>query len=389
MIYRFIIATLLAQGAAAAGRQLESCNTSDIATCFANVVSGGDIDLTPGTMNTWDGIYSNTQLSLQSKYASIACSEDGGVCAWQGATGKRVVYIVNNGGTSTLEGLTIKDGDAAGNSGGGLYVQNSNVVLIIVAFIDNAASYDGGAISVYSGSTVTLQGCSFAGNTASRDGPNVYNNGQSVVISGCPAGEDKPTRPSPPFVPSLTNSPPLPLSPLLSSPLPPPLFAGYAQTQGSALSNYNEGGTMNSPAYSYTCTAPVSCTAGTFGQSGRAPCTDCSAGKSSNKAATSCDITCQAGQFTPGGTPCETCPAGSYGPFTEAESCISCPADTYSPKEAVTSKSACKDCLEGRTSEKGAASCDILSPSSSSSSSALPIVGGVAGALALLACTIF
>jgi len=121
---------------------LESCNTSDIATCFANVVSGGVIDLVPGTMNSWDGIYSTVQLSLNYKYASIACSEDGGVCVWQGATGKGVVYIEDNGGTSTLEGLTIKGGDFS--DGGGLFVHNSNVVLIIVAFIDNAVLNSGG-----------------------------------------------------------------------------------------------------------------------------------------------------------------------------------------------------------------------------------------------------
>ena len=198
---------------------LLSCNTSDIATCFANVVSGGDIDLTPGTMNTWDGLYSETQLSLYYKYGSIACSEDGGVCVWQGATGKCVVLIGSNGGTSTLSHLVVKDGDPpSGSGGGGLVVDDSNVVLIIVAFIDNAATI-GGAIYVLSSTgsssvTATLQGCSFAGNTATSErAPDVFNSVETVVISGCPAGEDKPTRPSPPFVPSLTNSPPLPPPP--------------------------------------------------------------------------------------------------------------------------------------------------------------------------------
>jgi len=220
MIYRFITATLLAQGAAAAGRQLMSCNTSDIAACFANVANGADIDLVPGKMNTWDGLHSTIQLALFSKYLSIACSEDGGVCVWQGATGKRVVYITDNGGTSTLSHLVIKDGDinqGSGN-GGGLVVMNSNVVLILVAFIDNAASNRGGAIYVDSSSshTVTLQGCSFAGNTASY-GPDVSNNGMTVVISGCPAGEDKPTLSPLHLSPPSLIPPPLPPSPLLSS----------------------------------------------------------------------------------------------------------------------------------------------------------------------------
>ena len=194
MIYRFITATLLAQGAAAAGRQLESCNTSDIATCFANVVSGGVIDLVPGTMNSWDGIYSTVQLSLNYKYASIACSEDGGVCVWQGATGKRVVFIKDNGGTSTLSRLVIKDGNAI--DGGGLYVHNSFVDLILIAFIDNSAFMSGGdwnhggAIYVNSGNIlVNLHGCSFAGNTASGSAPDVFNFQETVVIAGCPEGK--------------------------------------------------------------------------------------------------------------------------------------------------------------------------------------------------------
>ena len=197
-------ATLLAQGAA--GRKLVSCNNPDaIGTCFANLEAGGDIDLVPGTMSSGDGISSYAQLSLQYKHASIACSEDEGACVWQGVTGKRVVDIYNNGGTTTLGSITIKEGDAAGD-GGGLYVLNSIVDLILVAFIDNAAGSWGGAICLDNSgsSTLTLQGCSFAGNTAGEIGPDVYNNAKNVVISGwCPEGEDKPIRPSPPFVPSL------------------------------------------------------------------------------------------------------------------------------------------------------------------------------------------
>jgi len=152
--------------------------------------------MSAGTLSSTDGINGSTQLSLWGKFASIACSADGGACVWQGAAGKRVVYIANNGGTSTLEGLNIKNGAAI--DGGGLNVHNSNVGLILVAFIDNAASSKGGAIYVSNegSSSVTLHGCSFSGNTA-PNGPDVYNHGQTVVIGGCPAGEGKSIRPSP------------------------------------------------------------------------------------------------------------------------------------------------------------------------------------------------
>ena len=116
-----------------------SCTTAGVATCFASASNGDELELSAGTLSSTDGIESTVQLTLRSKYASIACSADGGACVWQGATGKRVVYIRDNGGTSTLSHLVVKDGD--GSHGGGLYVYNSNVVLILVAFIDNAASY--------------------------------------------------------------------------------------------------------------------------------------------------------------------------------------------------------------------------------------------------------
>jgi len=175
---------------------------------------------------------------LASKYVSIACSNAiGEACIWQGATGKRVVFIQSNGGTTTLSFLVIKNGDY--NSGGGLFVWNSNVVLILVSLIDNAA-VNGGAMYVHNigSSLVTLQGCSFAGNTASSSyGPDVYNRGETVAIDTCPAE--------------------------------------YTATQGSALSNINYGGTMTTPAYSFTC--QNACHPGEFGNF--PTCTECVAGE--------------------------------------------------------------------------------------------------------------
>jgi len=195
-----------------------SCTTSGIASCFADSSNGDEIEISPGTMSSTDGLHSRSQLILASKYVSIACSNaDGEACIWQGATGKRVVFIPSNGGTTTLSFLVIKNGDASAdghNNGGGLYVLISNVVLIVVSFIDNAASNYGGAIDVYysGSSSLTLHGCSFSGNTAT-DGPDIKNTQQTVVIGGCPAGEFFFVRRS--NIQKITNN--LPFPPLLSS----------------------------------------------------------------------------------------------------------------------------------------------------------------------------
>ena len=214
------VAEFLEGGGGQGRRRLPtSCTTAGVAACFASASSGDELELAAGTLSSTDGIHGYVQLSLWNKFASIACSADGGACVWQGATGKRVVYIANNGGTSTLEGMNIKNG--AARNGGGLYVQNSNVGLILVAFIDNAATGYGGAIYVHSesSSSVTLHGCSFSGNTASSasNGPDVYNR-QTVAIGGCPEGKRVP------FAPPTQTTTNLPYSPPSPPPSPPPLL---------------------------------------------------------------------------------------------------------------------------------------------------------------------
>ena len=211
------VAEFLEGGGGQGRRRLPtSCTTAAVATCFGMTSNGDEIELSAGTLSSTDGINSWARLTLQNKHASIACSADGGACVLQGATGKTVVNIYNNGGTSTLSHLVIKDGDSSGH-GGGLYVSNSNVVLTLIDFNDNAASSNGGAIYVSNTGTssVNLLGCSFAGNTAGS-APDVYNYQETVAIGGCPVG--KPIRPST-LLQNTKPPPPLPSSspPLLSS----------------------------------------------------------------------------------------------------------------------------------------------------------------------------
>jgi len=166
-----------------------SCTTAGFATCWASASNGDELDLSAGTLSSWDGIRIGVQLTLQNKYASIACSADEGACVWQGASENCVVYIWDNGGITTLSFIILKNGHAT--SGGGLYVYNANVVLILVLLVDNHCETNGGAIYVtYRGSSsATLHGCSFAGNTASGSAPDVFNFQETVVIAGCPEGK--------------------------------------------------------------------------------------------------------------------------------------------------------------------------------------------------------
>jgi len=203
------------------------------------------------------------------------------------------VHIVNNGGTVTLTSITIKDGDYGGGAGGGLYVDNSDVVLIIIAFIDNASGGSGGAIFVRDSVTVTLHGCSFAGNSAGSAGPDVYNSGETD-INTCPAG--------------------------------------FAATQGSALSNYNQiPGTMTSPAYSYSCLK------------------ECPASKFAVYGQNSCFDACPVGSYISGDQACTSCPNHSSTASTGSASIDQCICNVA----FYAGESSCVSCGSGTTATIG------------------------------------
>ena len=86
--------------------------TSGIASAFASAIDGDKLVMEPGTLTEGDGINPRTQLFLANKYVSIYCDTSSAeTCTWKGATGKRVVSIDYNGGTTTLGHIIIRDGD--------------------------------------------------------------------------------------------------------------------------------------------------------------------------------------------------------------------------------------------------------------------------------------
>jgi len=125
---------------------------------------------------------------MQDKHVIIACNEGGETCILKGAKGKIVVKIIasNIPGRTTLARLIIRDGDNSHGDGGGLVVYYSNVNLIMSSFVDNSCG-SGGAIYV-TDSTMTLQGCTFEGNTVTGVGPDIYSHGETF-IEKCPLGE--------------------------------------------------------------------------------------------------------------------------------------------------------------------------------------------------------
>ena len=169
--------------------------TSDVAAGYTTLVNYDVLVLTPGVCLTWDSIYINSQLTFMNKHVHMMCDQtDGGTCTFSGAelSGKGVVYVWNNGGTTILEGFIIRDGDSDSleGGGGGLVVRNSIVEGRDCMFIGNTAS-SGGAIFVYTDATVIFKGVTFTNNTATNDklSNDLINEGEISIYSNCIEGE--------------------------------------------------------------------------------------------------------------------------------------------------------------------------------------------------------
>jgi len=204
--------------------------------------------------------------------------------------------------------------------GSGLWVYDSNALLVVMSFINNSASDKGGAIFASYGS-VTLHGCSFAENEApANKGPDIYRwGGTTVTINGCPEG--------------------------------------FTTSQGVASSiDVFEGSALTG--YSYTC---ATCT--TPGQSttsvGATSCSDCPAGKTTPGPGYPCQ-TCQSGRYaaSTGSLGCSLCPISKYidddgadpANHDQVSDCTSCAAGTYGAKVGEAS---CSNCAAGKISELG------------------------------------
>lgn len=292
----------------------KAIETAATHTSFASCSDGDTVYITPGTMSTTDGLQTATIIQLSNKYFTLICvDQPSSPCNFRGSSGKRVMYIRDNGGVTTLKRIVIREGSNAGQ-GGGIWMRGSSVDLIIVSIVENDGT-QGGGIYHFGGSGIDLNiiGCFFENNAASRSdyGNDVYKdqNLGDVNVEGCPVGYRTQTS---------AGAPLLGLKPDAQFP------DGHS---------------------SYTCIY-------------------CPGGTSSNAGASTCSITCEAGEYSPGGTACLNCPDGKYslseasfctgcvagegaGNGNEDESCENCVAGRYSPANA----SPCLECGEGKWSD--------------------------------------
>jgi hypothetical protein len=93
------------------------------------------------------------------------------------------IFQVAGGVNARISGLTMTDGHAIGQSGGGVFNQE-NLTLDAVAVLNNSADGDGGG--VFNIGTLTISNSTVAGNAANADGNGggIFNGG-TLVVSSC------------------------------------------------------------------------------------------------------------------------------------------------------------------------------------------------------------
>ncbi len=121
---------------------------------FSDAVSGTVIILTSNQMTITEGV---TVHGLGAQYLTVSGNNARRVLTTDGS------FQVN------ISGMSLINGDAGSENGGGIYVNGSQVTLVDINLIGNAAN-NGGAISINSGGSLNADSILFSNNVASSRG---------------------------------------------------------------------------------------------------------------------------------------------------------------------------------------------------------------------------
>lgn len=97
--------------------------------------------------------------------------------------GNSVRVLLVDGIQLTLKGLTIANGNAQEESGGGMFIKKGGEATISqCTFTGNSASHGGGLLNE---GKATVSNCTFSGNSAHAWGGGLYNNFAEMMVSNC------------------------------------------------------------------------------------------------------------------------------------------------------------------------------------------------------------
>ena len=165
---------------------------SDVPAGATHSLREGIRDVPPGVTILFDPALSGgtltlggTQLLIDKDLAIDASALAGGVTI--DATGNsRVIDIPAGGHALTLDSLTLRGGNVAGNGGG---IRNSGGTLWITDSIltSNSVTIDGGALYTSGGGAIAITDSTLSDNDAGGDGGGIFNSGSGsqLAMSGC------------------------------------------------------------------------------------------------------------------------------------------------------------------------------------------------------------
>ena len=142
----------------------------DQPTIQAGIDASVDGDIVLLADGTYTGV-GNYNIDFSGKSITVKSTGGADVCIVD-CQGLGRGILIYNGETVTLEGLTVTNGDAGGNHGGGIYANGSDIIVVGCIFDSNSAR-DGSAVYSYVASSF-FTNCTFISNNSAADGGAVF-----------------------------------------------------------------------------------------------------------------------------------------------------------------------------------------------------------------------
>ena len=159
-------------------------NDCSLREAIAVAVAGDTIDIPAGTFTLTLGVLTIDQnITVNGVGAGPADPETIIQAAASSGTASHRVFIVTGGSVNaTIDGVTVRHGNVAGGSGGGILISGSTVTIDHTMISGNSSS-DGGGISNQGGTLTLVNTTVGGGNTANVGGGNNNNNTLIVINS--------------------------------------------------------------------------------------------------------------------------------------------------------------------------------------------------------------